>query len=222
MTLNELKDKARSVSDKIFGRTNPVTGPVIKLKEEADELIECLQTGDDPSFEFADCFLLIVDAYRKHYGDDVDMQKLIDDSSKKLDIVVGRKWGMPTDEGVYQHIKEDEELSMTLPDEEVKLPNAKKIEPQPPVLESDFNLNKPEGFNEDQLQRVYDEISLDVAYELTNETTRKRIYHLMKEKLPYYEIKCDEENNPPEVVDQGQIWVRVTDPNTKTYIDLIF
>jgi NTP pyrophosphatase (non-canonical NTP hydrolase) len=106
MNLNELKYKAAKISDEKFGRENPVSAPILKLVEEIGEVLECLEKGTDPQIEFADCFLLLVDAYRKYYGDNVDMQALIDISSKKLDVVARRKWGKPNEHGVYKHIKE--------------------------------------------------------------------------------------------------------------------
>ena len=44
----------------------------------------------------------------------------------------------------------------------------------------------------------------------------------MEAFLPYYEIKCDEENNPSTAVDSGHIWVRVSDAKNYRYIDVIF
>ena len=108
MNLNELKYKAAKVSDEKFGRENPVTGPMLKLVEEIGEVLDCIHKGEDPNVEFADCFLLLVDAYRKYYGDDVDMQTLIDVSSEKLDIIAKRKWGKPNEHGVYKHIPEED------------------------------------------------------------------------------------------------------------------
>ena len=46
--------------------------------------------------------------------------------------------------------------------------------------------------------------------------TRETIKGLMKKELPEYEIKCDEENNPPEVIASGHIIVRVS---TKPKLD---
>jgi len=106
MNLNDLKDKAGYISDRIFGAKNPTTAPVRKLKEEVEELLECLDNGQDPEVEFADCFLLLIDAYRKYYGNDVDMTKLIQASDAKLDVVKERTWGKPDEHGVYKHIKE--------------------------------------------------------------------------------------------------------------------
>jgi NTP pyrophosphatase (non-canonical NTP hydrolase) len=105
MDLNKLKDKAANFSDRKFGHRRNAAKLIYKLKEEVDELHEHLNTGKDPSFEFADCFLIIIDAYRMYYGDDVDMQKLINDCSKKLDICEERVWGNPDKHGNFKHIK---------------------------------------------------------------------------------------------------------------------
>ena len=77
------------------------------------------------------------------------------------------------------------------------------------------------GIDVEYVQEVYDEVSLEMAYELNNKKARTKIKDLMESKLPYYEIKCDEENNSPEVVDSGQVWIRVTDPETRNYIELV-
>lgn len=108
MDINELKYKAAKLSDDKFGKENPVTAPVLKMVEEVGELLDELNNHGDPGMEFADCFLLLIDAYRKYYGDDVDMQTLIDLSSEKLDIVEKRKWGKPNEHGVYKHIDEND------------------------------------------------------------------------------------------------------------------
>ena len=111
MNLNELKYKTAKVSDETFGTKRTVSAPILKLVEEIGELLECFKNGTDPQVEFADCFLLLVDAYRKYYGDNVDMQTLIDVSSDKLDVIARRKWGKPNEHGVYKHIEESHEKS---------------------------------------------------------------------------------------------------------------
>lgn len=109
MNLNELKYKAAEFSDRTFGVNNPISGPLHHVHEELDEIINCLNTGTDPLDEFADCFLMLVDAFRKYYGNDVDMQKLIDASSDKLDINEKRTWGKPDKNGVIKHIKDPDQ-----------------------------------------------------------------------------------------------------------------
>jgi hypothetical protein len=114
MSLNELRDKAIHFSDTTFGKGRSPKAPTHHLIEEVEELLETLKTDDDPETEFADCFLLLIDAFRMHYGNDVDMQKLIDISSKKLDICYKRKWGEPDENGVVKHIPDETEEGNTL------------------------------------------------------------------------------------------------------------
>ena len=70
--------------------------PLLHLKDEIQELLDA---PDDP-MEWADCFLLLLDAaWRKgHTVDD-----LIDFASEKLKINKQRKW-KKTEEGYYKHI----------------------------------------------------------------------------------------------------------------------
>ena len=208
--MNELKDKAARISDKVFGE-RPAIGPIKKLKSEVDELLECLEKGEDPGEEFADCFVILLDAYRKHYGDDVDTQKLIDDSSDKLDVLLDRNWE-EVEEGVFQHIKEDEELPWEKENRtEEDIEKLKDIIKAPPV-----------GLDTDLIQKAYDEILDHVVMDMISSELRNKIKKMMGEKLPFYEIKCDQENNPFEIVDAGNVWVRVTNPKTKSYIDVVF
>lgn len=65
MTLNELRDKAADFSDRKFGVDNPPTAAIHHLEEEQKELLECFEKGEDPLDEFADCFLMLIDADRK-------------------------------------------------------------------------------------------------------------------------------------------------------------
>ena len=78
------------------------------------------------------------------------------------------------------------------------------------------------GLDLDYIQEVYDEVVLVIAFDLINKELNDRVKSIMEEKLPYYTIKCDEENNPIDIVDSGHLWVRVTDPETKNDIDLVF
>jgi len=105
MNLNELKDKAIHFSDTTFGKGRKASAPAYHLVEEVEELLDALKDNEDVDTEFADCFLLLIDAFRMHYGDDVNMQKLIDISSHKLDICYTREWGEPDKNGVVKHIK---------------------------------------------------------------------------------------------------------------------
>jgi len=104
MNLNDLKNKAANFSDSQFGKDRLPVEPLKHLKEEVDELMEALTNGGDPETEYADCFLLLIDSFRKYYPG-LDMQHLIDVCSRKLDINASRQWKLD-DDGVYRHIKE--------------------------------------------------------------------------------------------------------------------
>ena len=108
MTFNELKEKATEFSERKFGYDNkkrllPVAHKYI---EESNELFDAIKSNvsvSEVNDEFADCFLLLVDLYRLYHGNDVDMQTLIDISSKKLDKCESREWGTPDENGVFHH-----------------------------------------------------------------------------------------------------------------------
>ena len=85
-------------SDSAFGKERPFTAPLHHLKLEIDEVIE---SDGDPE-EFADCFLLLLDSYRKTGG---NTQKLMQQMYKKLEINKQREWNKPTENGVFLHKK---------------------------------------------------------------------------------------------------------------------
>ncbi len=74
-------------------------GPLHHLQEEVKELID--NPGDD--MEWADCFLLLLDAaWRQGHS----VEDLFDFAIKKLAINKKRKWKL-NENGVYNHIEED-------------------------------------------------------------------------------------------------------------------
>lgn len=73
-------------------------GPLYHLKKEINELIE----NPDDTMEWADCFLLILDAaWRKGYSVD----DMVSFASKKLEINKTRNWGLPDENGAIHHIE---------------------------------------------------------------------------------------------------------------------
>jgi len=79
-----------------------------------------------------------------------------------------------------------------------------------------------DGLDIDKIQNVRNEIFGIILFDLINPELRDRIKKLMEERLPDYQIKCDEENNPIEVVDSGHVRARVTDTKTQAHIDVIY
>jgi hypothetical protein len=88
------------------------------------------------------------------------------------------------------------------------------------------NLKTWDNMNILLIEKVRNEIASLIAMNFPDVLTRIKIKNLMEEALPDYEIKCDEENNPPSVVDSGNVKVRVktkTQPDSSyNYIDVIF
>ena len=83
-----------------------------------------------------------------------------------------------------------------------------------------------ENMDVEKIGRAYQEIKPKIDGEQADAKTRRKIKSLLQKALPEYKIKCNRENNPPKVVDSGNIVVRVS---TKTYpdgsfnyIDIIF
>ena len=77
------------------------------------------------------------------------------------------------------------------------------------------------------IEQAYNDIAPRIEHEFPDKETRELIKSLMEKLLPDYEIKCDEENNPVNVIDSGNVFVRVIkrSPIQKTvfnYVDVIF
>jgi NTP pyrophosphatase (non-canonical NTP hydrolase) len=105
-------DDVHQWADSTFGHDRKVTAALHHLKQEVPELIDAIEkTGitkrpengnPEIEFEFADCFILILNAASK-YGLTAD--QLMEIAQKKLQICKERKWGKPDENGVVNHIK---------------------------------------------------------------------------------------------------------------------
>lgn len=119
--LNDFIQKYSEWSDRTFGSDRKPQAPLHHLKEEVAEAIEALDRYDEMKaqglcvskqamnvmFEFADIFILALDAPRK-YG--LDMDKILDLAEVKLFINERhRTWGKPDENGVIKHVEETEE-----------------------------------------------------------------------------------------------------------------
>lgn len=104
-------------SDGQFGEGRNPTAIIHHLKKEVPELIEALEKFQkmglrdgnkrdeamkDCLYEFADCFMLLLDSARS-FG--LDSKTLIEFTHLKLEINKNRKWGKPDENGVVEHIK---------------------------------------------------------------------------------------------------------------------
>lgn len=122
--LQKLMNDTRRWSDATFGEGDRNLAIIYHLTKEVAELIDAMEDYKESSnssnmdfkeystkidkveCELADCFLLLLDS-AKHFGMDAD--DLINVSRAKLNTNKKRKWGIPDENGVVEHIKEDGE-----------------------------------------------------------------------------------------------------------------
>jgi NTP pyrophosphatase (non-canonical NTP hydrolase) len=101
--LQKLMYEIRSWSVPTFGDRYQATIPVLNhLKKEIDELILEIEEDGDYSEEFADCFMLLLDAAG---GRGLTAENLIDYTYQKLNKNKTRTWGKPNEDGVIEHIE---------------------------------------------------------------------------------------------------------------------
>lgn len=105
-------DEIMQWSDGQFGEGQRNPAIVHHLAKEVPELIQAFERfHKDPSrensdrvgFEFADCFMLLLDS-ASHFG--LTAGNLLYYTDEKLKINKARKWGKPDENGVIEHIKE--------------------------------------------------------------------------------------------------------------------
>ena len=104
--LDYLKSEIIRVSEKHFKRTHP-SGMLNHLKLEVQELSDAIGKENEEE-EWADCILLLLDAFRVRYGDDVSYNKLLHFALNKLDKVDKREWDSQPDENGVYHRKSKE------------------------------------------------------------------------------------------------------------------
>lgn len=76
------------------------------LKQEVNELFDAIAldmpTEQEKESEFADCFILLFGAAKKHGLDYENICRVIDD---KMKVNYSREWGKPDENGVVNHVK---------------------------------------------------------------------------------------------------------------------
>jgi NTP pyrophosphatase (non-canonical NTP hydrolase) len=118
--LQKLMDDIREWSDGTFGEAQRTIPILHHLKKEVPEAIEAVRQkekvehdasvgvgefyrkSNKAALEFADCFMLILDA-ASHFG--LSASDLLQVTKIKLEINKDRKWGKPDENGVVEHIK---------------------------------------------------------------------------------------------------------------------
>ena len=103
--IDYVKTEIGKFSDKQFGMRTDPRGPLNHLKEEVDELLEAIGEKNEEE-EWADCILLLLDAFRIRFGNETSFNKLLHFALNKLDVLETREWYPdPNIEGVYRSKK---------------------------------------------------------------------------------------------------------------------
>lgn len=107
--LEEVFLKGGEFSNKTFGVNRSFIGPLNHLKKEIKEVIESNNSDiHDPHngalMEFADCLLLLLDAFRLRHPD-LTPQDLLRTCLNKIKINEKREWGKPNSDGSVEHIR---------------------------------------------------------------------------------------------------------------------
>jgi hypothetical protein len=107
--LNYLKEQIKDFSENKFGKRKGIQamGPLCHLKEEINELLDVLGKGEwEEEEEWADCLLLLLDAFRIRYGNTTSFNKLLHFALIKLEIIKKRTYDeTPDANGVYHSKK---------------------------------------------------------------------------------------------------------------------
>lgn len=101
--IDYVKTEIANYSDKHFGIRSDAKGPLYHLKKEVVELLEVLgKGGKEEEDEWADCILLLLDAFRIRYGNDTSFNKILHFALNKLADIEDREWDeKPDEDGVF-------------------------------------------------------------------------------------------------------------------------
>ena len=113
--MNELQTLINEIgqwSESTFSHQNSIS-KLHHLQKEVAELINAIgQAPSEPDkndtvhLEFADCFILLLDAARK---EGLSAKDILTAIVEKMEINKARKWGKPDENGVMEHIRDEHE-----------------------------------------------------------------------------------------------------------------
>ncbi len=113
--MNELQKLINEIgqwSESTFSHQNSIS-KLHHLQKEVAELIHAIEQApsesvknNDVNHEFADCFILLLDAARK---EGLSATNILNAIVEKMEINKSRKWGKPDENGVMEHIRDNYE-----------------------------------------------------------------------------------------------------------------
>ena len=113
--MNELQQLINDIgqwSESTFSHQNSIS-KLYHLQKEVAELIHAIEyapsepdKNSEVNLEFADCFILLLDAARK---EGLSATIILNAIAEKMEINKARKWGKPDENGVMEHIRENAE-----------------------------------------------------------------------------------------------------------------
>jgi NTP pyrophosphatase (non-canonical NTP hydrolase) len=160
-----LADELSEWSESTFGK-RPASAPAYHLKKEVAELIEAFEK--DPSnwraieTELADCFLLVVDASKKH---GLTAAGIISNARGKFEVAKKRKWGKADANGVVEHIRTEEEL-----------PNSDKND-KPSVATMPNSSTNADNINTSSISKEQEDVEALAKEKYPTEDARENMFH---------------------------------------------
>lgn len=106
-TVQKFMDDNRIWTDQTFGKLNAVAA-LKHLRKEVNETIEAIESNmpeEEIREEFADMFLLLLNACNKH---GITFYALYANAERKMKINRERKWGKINGEGFVEHVREND------------------------------------------------------------------------------------------------------------------
>ncbi|MEI6140737.1 MAG: dATP/dGTP pyrophosphohydrolase domain-containing protein [Mariniphaga sp.] len=114
--MNELQKLINEIgqwSELTFSHQNSIS-KLHHLQKEVAELIHAIgqvlsepdKKNEEVHHEFADCFILLLDAARK---EGLSAKDILSAIVEKMEINKARKWGKPDENGVMEHIRDEHE-----------------------------------------------------------------------------------------------------------------
>lgn len=107
--IKQLLEQQKEFSSKTFGEI-PFTAPLHHLLKEIKEVLDESESGAALT-EFADCFLLLLDAYWRRFPY-WNTDQLVSAAFNKLEVNKKRKWGKSDANGTFQHLQDNKKLDV--------------------------------------------------------------------------------------------------------------